>query len=148
VAGRKLDRAARHRLTAPGGIQIAGKKSAGIAAVLSFVIAGVGEVYAGQVLRGIPFLVADLYLSWLAYKDFSPTTMQFNTTALTISFFVSVASAVDAAYCAIQHNKKNLAKCPRCGATNVKGNPACLMCGTPLPGAVAPAPPFGSPPPL
>ncbi len=42
----------------------AGEKSAFIAAILSFLLAGVGEIYVGKMRRGIVILLAALLLSW------------------------------------------------------------------------------------
>jgi TM2 domain-containing membrane protein YozV len=42
----------------------AGEKSVFIAAVLSFLLAGVGEMYVGKMRRGIVILLAALLLSW------------------------------------------------------------------------------------
>jgi len=125
---------------------VAVSKSPGLASFLSLLLPGLGEIYAGQLLRSIPFLVADLYVTWLTYKDQSPTSLHLDFGLLFIGVLISLASMIDAAYCAIQYNRARLDICPNCGAKNVKGNPACLMCGTPLPGAVAPGPPPGSPP--
>jgi TM2 domain-containing membrane protein YozV len=42
-------------------------KSPGLAAVLSFFICGLGQIYNGQILKGLIFLVAYLISWWMMY---------------------------------------------------------------------------------
>ncbi len=42
-------------------------KSPGLAAVLSFFICGLGQIYNGQILKGFIFLVAYIFSWWLMY---------------------------------------------------------------------------------
>jgi len=42
-------------------------KSPGLAAVLSFFICGLGQIYNGQIVKGLIFLVAYLISWWMMY---------------------------------------------------------------------------------
>ena len=121
-------------------------KSPGIAALLSFILAGLGEIYSGKPLRGIPLLVAELYFWWVIYSDFSLVPMRLNVTAAILSSLVTIGSMVNAYFCAKQYNAQHFSVCPRCGGKNPQGAPQCLLCWAPLsaggaPAAYGPAPP-------
>ena len=124
-------------------------KSPGIAALLSFIFAGLGEIYAGKPLRGIGLLVIEIYLWWAIFSDFSAVPFRLNVMALLLSFIVTPASMVNAYFCAKQYNAKNFSTCPRCGGKNPLGAPQCLLCWAPLSSGGAPAygPRPGPPPP-
>jgi len=113
-------------------------KSPGIAAFLSFLLPGLGELYCRMPLRAIPFLLGELYFTSLFFSDFSAVPLRFNTLALFASIMVSVTSVIDAYFCAKQYNARHLLVCPRCGGKNQKGAPQCLLCWAPLSARGAP----------
>ena len=93
------------------------EKSEGLAAVLSFLIPGIGQMYAGRTGRGVGFLLGFIV----------------GIFALIIpGIIIWIWSIVDAMKCAREYNAANTMKCPRCGATLPRGVMMCLLCGAPF----------------
>lgn len=92
--------------------------------------------------------MTDAFSAWLLFSDFSVTPLHINGSYAVFTLLVTAVSMVDAAYCASRYNAKYIEPCPRCGAKNTRGHPACLLCGTPLSAAPSmPGQPMASGPP-
>ena len=113
-------------------------KTPGLAALLSFIFSGLGEIYAGKPLRGIPLMLADVILIYFTFRDVGARPPLINFTPLFLSLFVTAGSMVNAYFCAKQFNAQHFTICPRCGGKNAKGAPQCLLCWAPLAAAGAP----------
>lgn len=75
-------------------IAILGRKSAGLAAVLSILLVGAGQMYAGHVGRGIAFLCASIFSYFLMF-----VVIGFITTPI-----IFIWALVDAVNLASRHN--------------------------------------------
>ena len=120
---------------------VADEKSPGLAAALSFILAGLGQMYVGMVARGAAFLLVEVAMTAWYLTTMSLTNLI--TLPLLISLFVSIAAMADAYSCAKRYNRDNLQTCPRCRAQNPRGTPVCLICRAPfqLYGQPVPPPP-------
>jgi TM2 domain-containing membrane protein YozV len=120
---------------------VADAKSPGLAALLSLILAGVGQFYVGAWVRGALYLVAESGLTVYFYLGLTATNLitgNIDYRMLVLLGLVSIVSMVDAALSAKSYNKKHFVQCPRCRTNNDRGLPQCLVCWAPLPAAAAP----------
>lgn len=98
--------------------------NAGLAAVLSFFIPGLGSIYQGSVALGIGFLVGTAF----AYVLFFPFGLMFHVVS------ILVAAATKPPSGAIFHQPTTNLKCSTCGYVQSLGPATCKHCGAKLRG--------------
>lgn len=105
-------------------------KSPGIALVLSFLIAGLGQLYNGEFAKGIIFIV----LSFVFF------VLMIFLIGIPLYIALWIYSMYDAYKGAERFNAAHQTRlCLRCGAQIPLGAPVCPMCGTPIPGMPQPS---------
>lgn len=112
---------------------MAEKKSSGIAVLLSFLIPGLGQIYNGQIGKGVLFILLVIVFGILSIVLIGiPLLLILWVYGMYNAYKTAEATNPEPPALEKSESKEKVVICPGCDAENAHGSKHCKECGKPL----------------